>query len=70
MSLVGGAGKLSGARKDLLLQWDRVRRTWRDANAEHFEKAYLHEWEQQVNAAHRAMTSLAATLKQLRRDCE
>jgi hypothetical protein len=69
MSLSVGKGVLIDAKQEFLREWSRVRESWRDGNAEAFERAYVAPIEGHVRRAVAAMDELTAVVAAAQREC-
>jgi hypothetical protein len=55
--------------KELMGRWSETKVVWRDTKAEEFEKRYLAELVDSVNAAMVVLEKLDQTLAKIRKDC-
>lgn len=70
MSLGVGRGMLLDARRDLLGNWDRVRDSWDDSNADAFEKRFIHPVDRHVRQSAEAIEKLASIVERAKAACE
>ena len=70
MGIYEGRGLLSKSMKQLQAHWVDSQLYWKDAAAAHFEKKYIEPLMSDFKSAMSAMDHVAATLVQVRRDCE
>lgn len=70
MGVYEGRGQLGKGIKELLNAWMDTKATWRDANADRFEKKHLMPLEMDLRAAVSAMDVMSQLLSQVKRDCE
>ena len=70
MSLSANRIQLAGITKELLGQWRETKEHWRDAKSAEFEKNYLQELFDSVDAAGGVMEQLDKVLNKIRTDCE
>jgi hypothetical protein len=70
MGVYEGRGQLGKGMKELLSAWMDTKTTWRDANADRFEKKHLMPLEMDLRAAVSAMDVMSQLLSQVKRDCE
>lgn len=69
MSIHGQRNRLGALMKELMARWSETKLHWRDAKAAEFEKRYLAELVDQVNAAMVVLDKLDQTLSKIRKDC-
>lgn len=69
MSVHGQRNRLGGLMKELMGRWSETKVVWRDAKAAEFEKRYLAELVDSVNAAMVVLEKLDQTLAKIRKDC-
>ena len=70
MGMHEARGTLAKAWKDLMNRWLETRAQWDDAQAQHFEQAYLLNLESDLKVAGAAMDQMAVLLQQAKRECE
>lgn len=70
MGVYEGRGQLGKSMKELQSVWMDTKTTWKDGNAERFEKKHLHPLEMDLRAAVSAMDVMSQLLSQIKRDCE
>ncbi|MBI9016197.1 MAG: hypothetical protein JEZ07_02935 [Phycisphaerae bacterium] len=63
MSLNDSNAKIMRATKDLLIYWENVKATWRDANSRQFEELYFEPLQIEVRKAQRAMELMESQLQ-------
>lgn len=70
MKLTGSKSVLNDATRRLLADWARTKDTWLDRKAAEFEKTYLGDLPERVNASLRAIEELDKLLVQIHNDCD
>lgn len=70
MGVYEGRGQLGKSIKELLNVWMDTKTTWRDANADRFEKRHLQPLEMDLRTAVSAMDLMSQLLSTIKRDCE
>lgn len=70
MRLTGSRSALNEATRRLLADWVRTKDTWLDRKAVDFERTYLGDLSERVNAALRAIEDLDKLLEQIHTDCD
>ena len=70
MSAATSKGRLTGAAKQLALQWQETKNYWRDEKSAEFERKYLQELLLGVDKAVAVIDKLDELLKKIRSDCE
>jgi len=70
MNLNGPKAKLSKTTKDIVLQWERTKESWRDQKARQFEQKYLAGLQDQVTGAMSVVEDLERVLNKIQKDCE
>jgi len=70
MGVYEGRGQLGKGMKQLMAAWIETRASWKDANAERFEKKHLVPLEMDMRAAVSAMDVMSQLLSAIKRDCE
>jgi hypothetical protein len=68
-SRVNGSN-LSQAAKDLSIQWEHARASWRDIKSQEFEQKYLDLLPQHVARSLAVIEEIDALLRKVRNDCE
>ncbi|MCB1063010.1 MAG: hypothetical protein KDN20_08835 [Verrucomicrobiae bacterium] len=69
MSVHSQRNQLGAQMKQLLGQWSETKIHWRDNKSAEFEKRYLAELVDNVNAAMVVLEKLDETLRKIRKDC-
>ncbi|MCB1230138.1 MAG: hypothetical protein KDN19_07725 [Verrucomicrobiae bacterium] len=69
MSVHSQRNQLGALMKQLMAQWSEAKLHWRDNKAGEFEKRYLAELVDNVNASMVVLDKLDETLGKIRRDC-
>jgi len=62
--------RLTGATRELWLQWQETKNSWRDAKSQEFEAHYLSELVVTVDKSVAAIEQLDKLLTKIRKDCE
>lgn len=62
--------RLAGATRELWLQWQQTRNSWRDAKSQEFEAQYLSELVATVDKSVAVIEQLDKLLSKIRKDCE
>ncbi len=71
MSATGAAkGTINDATRELMVRWDQVRESWRDAKAAEFSKTYLSGLGEDASRALRVMDELERLIAKIHADCE
>ena len=70
MGVYEGRGQLGKSMKELMNAWLETRSSWKDANAERFEKKHLVPIEMDLRQAVSAMDVMSQLLSAIKRDCE
>lgn len=70
MGVYEGRGQLGKGMKELLAAWMETRQSWKDQNADRFEKKHVQPLEMDLRAAVGAMDTMSQLLAQIKRDCE
>ncbi len=70
MSIRTSGANLARAVKDLSLQWEQTRASWRDAKALEFEAKYLEGLPHQVTRTASVIEEIDHILRKVRSDCE
>ena len=70
MSTGTSKGRLTGATRQLQLQWQDTKNYWRDEKSSEFERRYLQELFIGVDKAVAVIEKLDELLKKVRSDCE
>lgn len=69
MSVHSQRNQLGALMKQLMGQWSETKIHWRDSKAGEFEKRYLAELVDNVNASMVVLDKLDETLGKIRKDC-
>jgi hypothetical protein len=64
------AANLMQSAKDLSIEWQATKESWRDVKAREFEERFLDPLPGYISRAVRAMEEVDAILKRVRSDCE
>jgi hypothetical protein len=70
MGVYEGRGQLGKSMKELMNAWMETRSSWKDANADRFEKKHLVPLEMDLRQAVSAMDVMSQLLSAIKRDCE
>lgn len=70
MSLNPGRARLGALTKQIGVEWQQTRESWRDQKADEFEVRFISELFARVNGAMSQLDLLERTLSKLRSDCE
>jgi hypothetical protein len=70
MGVYEGRGQLGKSMKELMNAWLETRSSWKDANAERFEKKHLIPIEMDLRQAVSAMDVMSQLISAIKRDCE
>jgi len=70
MGVYEGRGQLGKSMKELMNAWMETRSSWKDANAERFEKKHLVPIEMDLRQAVSAMDVMSQLISAIKRDCE
>ena len=70
MGVYEGRGQLGKSMKELMNAWMETRSSWKDANAERFEKKHLVPLEMDLRQAVSAMDVMSQLISAIKRDCE
>jgi hypothetical protein len=70
MGVYEGRGQLGKSMKELMNAWLETRSSWKDANAERFEKKHLVPVEMDLRQAVSAMDVMSQLISAIKRDCE
>ncbi|HYJ47364.1 MAG TPA: hypothetical protein VEV81_12195 [Pyrinomonadaceae bacterium] len=70
MGVYEGRGQLGKSMKELMNAWLETRSSWKDANAERFEKKHLVPIEMDLRQAVSAMDVMSQLISAIKRDCE
>lgn len=62
--------RLAGATRELWLQWQQTKNSWRDAKSQEFEARYLSELVATVDKSVAVIEQLDKLLSKIRKDCE
>ncbi|MEP4078532.1 hypothetical protein [Haloferula sp.] len=61
---------MNDATRELMVQWERVRETWRDGKADEFGKTYLVGLGEEVSRAVRVVDEMERLFSKIHADCE
>lgn len=64
------ASNLAQALKDLSVEWDQAKNSWRDVKAQEFGAGYIDCLPQQIARATAAIEELDGVLRKVRNACE
>ena len=70
MSASASASHLIQAMKELSLEWEQTKSSWRDVKSREFEEEFLAALPQDIGKAAGAMEEIEDVLKKIRNDCE
>jgi hypothetical protein len=70
MGMTDSRARIDKAMKELLLVWSYTTHTWRDSNADAFQKKYIDNWEHDMRNTTQAMDAMGQVLGNCRRECE
>jgi hypothetical protein len=70
MGVYEGRGQLGKGMKELVSAWMECKSSWKDQNAERFEKKHILPLEMDLRAAVSAMDVMSQLLATIKRDCE
>ena len=70
MGVYEGRGQLGKSMKELMHAWMETRTSWKDANADRFEKKHLVPLEMDLRQAVSAMDVMSQLIATIKRDCE
>lgn len=70
MGVYEGRGQLGKSMKELMNAWLETLASWKDANAERFEKKHLVPLEMDLRQVVSAMDVMSQLLSAIKRDCE
>ena len=70
MSVKASRSKLEKSTKNLLIEWEEAKNSWRDAKSLEFEKNYLAGMTDTVVSTARSIGKIDDLLGKIRRDCE
>jgi thymidylate synthase len=62
--------RLEGITRELWLQWEQTRATWRDARSQEFEQKYLVELMASVEKTVTVIDQLDKLIGKIKKDCE
>ncbi len=62
--------RLAGATRELWLQWQETKNSWRDAKSQEFEAHYLSELVATADKSVAAIEQLDKLLTKIKKDCE
>jgi hypothetical protein len=69
MGMPEGRAALGKSMKQLIMQWNDCKSTWRDSNAHNFEKRFITQWEMDAKSALSGMDIMAHVLQRIKSDC-
>lgn len=69
MSINDSYAKLTRAAKDLMIQWEQTKASWRDEKSAEFEDRYILLIQAELRKARLAMEHMEAVLNEVRNDC-
>ncbi|RYD70959.1 MAG: hypothetical protein EOP84_25755 [Verrucomicrobiaceae bacterium] len=70
MNTRASAANLAQAVKDLSIEWDQIKDSWRDVKSREFEEKYLEPIPNQVARATAVIEEIDAILRKVKADCE
>lgn len=71
MSAAGSAGaSLQEATRELMVRWQQVRETWRDAKAQEFAAKHLAELGEETARALKVINDIERLFSKIHADCE
>jgi len=70
MSLLGQKSRLTGATKELALQWAETRNYWHDPKSQEFDEKYMRELFASVDRTATIIDKLNEVLEKIKTDCE
>jgi hypothetical protein len=70
MAMQDSRAKLARGIRDLMELWSATKMEWNDANAVHFEEAFLQPLQMDLRSAANAMDQMAALLSQIQHQCD
>ena len=70
MGVYEGRGQLAKGMKELMAAWMETKSSWKDQNADRFEKKHIQPLEMDLRAAVSAMDVMSQLLSAIKRDCE
>jgi hypothetical protein len=70
MNLSGNRGRLVGLTREISLQWDETKNSWRDAKSSEFEQRFMTELVAHTGRAVSVLEQLDKLLQKVRSDCE
>jgi hypothetical protein len=70
MNLSGSKGRISGATKELTVNWTQVKNYWRDDKAREFEHHYVSEMLIRMDKAIAVIEKLDEIIRRVEKDCE
>ena len=68
--MTGSQNRLMGLTKELRVEWDNTKASWRDAKSAEFEKRFLDGLFADVNQTIANIDALERLLAKIRADCE
>jgi len=70
MSVLSNKARLTASTRELAVQWDQTKETWRDDQARQFEHDYIEPLKSSVDAAMDIIDQLDKLVLKIRSDCE
>ena len=70
MSLKASKAKLARATRDLTMRWEQTRGTWRDQQAEKFERTFMAPLPDNISSAVLIIDELDQVLNKIKKSCE
>jgi hypothetical protein len=64
------ATRLSAVTRELLMQWQQTKESWRDSKAAEFDRKYMQELFATVDKSLASIEQLDKLLSKIRRECE
>jgi hypothetical protein len=68
--MTGGGDRLAAITKELWLQWQQTKESWRDAKSEEFQRKYIQELLVSVDKSVTVIEELDKLVTKIRKDCE
>ncbi len=70
MSLKASKAKLARATRDLTMRWEQTRATWRDQQAQQFERKFIAPLPDNISSAVVIIDELDQVLNKIKKSCE
>jgi hypothetical protein len=70
MNTRASASNLAQAAKDLSIEWEQIKASWRDVKSREFEEKYLEPIPGQLARATAVIEEIDALLRKVKADCE